>query len=44
METTHDKEEIREAESTFNVIIKNKDDIAKMISEILKTIENEKDK
>ena len=36
METTHDKEEIREAESTFNVIIKNKDDIAKLISELLK--------
>lgn len=43
METTHDKEEIREAESTFNVIIKNKDDIAKLISELLKSqMNNEK--
>ena len=40
METTHDKEEIREAESTFNVIIKNKDDIAKLISELLKNEKN----
>ena len=41
METTHDKEEIRE--STFNVIIKNKDDIAKLISELLKSqMNNEK--
>lgn len=35
METTRDKEAIREAASTFSVIIKNKEDIAALLSELL---------
>lgn len=34
-ESTHDKEEIREAANTMNVVVKNKDDIAKVIKEVL---------
>lgn len=46
METTHDKKEIREAEETMKVIIKNKDDIATLISDIMKIkkTDDEKDK
>lgn len=40
METTRDKQAIRDAASTFSVIIKNKDDIARMLAELLKP-ENE---
>lgn len=34
-EKSHTKEEQRNAANTFNVIVKNKDDIAKMISELI---------
>lgn len=34
-EKSHTKEEQRDAANTFNVIVKNKDDIAKMISELI---------
>ena len=51
-ETTHDKQEIREAANTMNVILKNKEDVAKLFGAMFeemyknhhKTIENETNK
>ena len=43
-ETTRDKEAIREAASTFSVIIKNKDDIAHLLAELLKPENETKEK
>ena len=34
-ETTHDKQEIRDAANTMNVIIKNKDDIASLVTQAI---------
>lgn len=36
MESTHEKEEIRDAASTLNLIIRNKDDIAAMIVSLMR--------
>ena len=35
MESTHDKQEMREAANTFNVIVKNKDDIAAIVTQTI---------
>ena len=35
LESTHDKQALREAANTFNVIVKNKDDIAALITEAI---------
>ena len=35
LESTHDKQQLREAASTFNVIVKNKDDIAAIITQAM---------
>jgi hypothetical protein len=35
MESTHDKEEIREATETVKVLIKNRDDIVALVKEVL---------
>ena len=35
LESTHDKQEIREAANTFNVIVKNKDDIAGIVMQAM---------
>ena len=35
LESTHDKQELREAANTFNVIVKNKDDIAAIVTQAL---------
>lgn len=43
METTRDKREIREAASTFSVIVRNKDDIARMLFELLEKKEERKE-
>ena len=42
MESTHDKEEIRRAASTLSVIIENKDEIARMLANILTEKQTEK--
>lgn len=38
MEKTHTKEEIREAENTMQVIIKNKEDLAQILAEVMKSM------
>ena len=35
LESTHDKQELREAANTFNVIVKNKDDIAAIVTQAM---------
>ena len=35
MESTHDKQEMRDAANTFNVIVKNKDDIAAIVTQTI---------
>ena len=35
MESTHDKQEMREAANTLNVIVKNKDDIAAIVMQAI---------
>lgn len=35
MESTHDKQEMRDAANTFNVIVKNKDDIASIVTQTI---------
>ena len=35
LESTHDKQELREAANTFNVIVKNKDDIAASLTQAM---------
>ena len=39
LESTHDKQELREAANTFNVIVKNKDDIAGIIMQAMEMME-----
>ena len=35
LESTHDKQELRDAANTFNVIVKNKDDIAAIVTQAM---------
>ena len=35
LESTHDKQQLREAANTFNVIVKNKDDIAAIVTQAM---------
>lgn len=44
VEKTHTKDEIRDAANTVGVIVKNRDDLAKMISEVLHEIDSEREK
>ncbi len=44
MEKTHEKQEILDAATTMNVIIKNKDDIAQLVSQSIEHILSNKDK
>lgn len=39
LESTHDKQELRDKAHTFNVIVKNKDDLAAIISQALDMME-----
>ncbi len=39
LESTHDKQELREAANTFNVIVKNKDDIAAIVMQAMQMME-----
>ena len=39
LESTHDKQELRDAANTFNVIVKNKDDIASIIMQAMQMME-----
>ena len=39
LESTHDKQELRDAANTFNVIVKNKDDIAGIIMQAMQMME-----
>ena len=39
MESTHDKQELRDKANTFNVIVKNKDDIAAIIMQAMQMME-----
>ena len=39
LESTHDKQELRDAANTFNVIVKNKDDIAGIIMQAMEMME-----
>ena len=43
LESTHDKQELREAANTFNVIVKNKDDIASIIMQAMQMMEQKRD-
>ena len=43
MESTHDKQELRDAANTFNVIVKNKDDIAAIIMQAIDLMEKKKE-
>lgn len=40
LEKTHEKAEIREAANTLNVVVKNKDDLAKAVASILNDMAN----
>ena len=42
LESTHDKQELREAANTFNVIVKNKDDIAAIVMQCMELMERKK--
>ena len=43
LESTHDKQELRDAANTFNVIVKNKDDIASIIMQAMQMMEKKKE-
>ena len=43
LESTHDKQELRDAANTFNVIVKNKDDIAGIIMQAMQMMEKKKE-
>ena len=43
LESTHDKQELRDAANTFNVIVKNKDDIAGIIMQAIQMMEKKKE-
>ena len=43
LESTHDKQELRDAANTFNVIVKNKDDIAAIIMQAMQMMEKKKE-
>ena len=43
LESTHDKQELRDAANTFNVIVKNKDDIAGIIMQAMQMMEKKRE-
>ena len=43
LESTHDKQELRDAANTFNVIVKNKDDIAAIIMQAMQMMEKKQE-
>ena len=43
MESTHDKQELRDKANTFNVIVKNKDDIAAIIMQAMQMMEKKQE-
>jgi hypothetical protein len=43
LESTHDKQQLREAANTFNVIVKNKDDIASIIMQAMQMMEKKRE-
>ena len=43
LESTHDKQELRDAANTFNVIVKNKDDLAGIIMQAMQMMEKKKE-
>ena len=42
LESTHDKQELRDKAHTFNVIVKNKDDIAAIVMQAMELMERKK--
>ena len=42
LESTHDKQELRDKAHTFNVIVKNKDDIAAIVMQCMELMERKK--
>ena len=43
LESTHDKQQLREAANTFNVVVKNKDDIASIIMQAMQMMEKKRE-